>query len=391
MNRFQKNGVIFACVISLIGLMSIDFINPSLPYIMQDFHASQADMKGVVISYLIILGISQLFYGPYADRHGRRKAILIAFVIGIVGVLFSAMSQNLWELYVGRCLTALGTAGCPVVARSMISDVCHDQVHLKKAFSLFAMSSQLSPAIAPIFGGTIQEYWGWHWVLFALALVNAIMFLVLVFTLPETYIKPTEVKTYLMQWMLYFTLFRLKRFMIFNLLSTLVLVFTVAFYSLSPFIFHALGYSALQNAGFYLFYAGGLMLGAFLLARVFHVYSSEKTYLSLIIAYPAVFVVFTVAFLWITPTWLIILFALITGFLCGVAAPLTLTLCLEGFSSNKGMASAVQGFVRIFLGSLLLLLLNGITLHSFATLSLIFLGVSVLMGVLYGFAAKSSV
>jgi multidrug resistance protein len=384
--------IFFSCFLLVIGLMAMDFINPSLPYIMHQLHVSQNTTKGLMVVYILTLGVTQLFYGTFCDNHGRRKAILLAFLIAIIGFIVSALSQNIFMLYVGRFLTALGTAGCPVISRAIISDVCHDATELKKAFSYFSVASQFSPAFAPVLGGFIQQYAGWHWSFAALAIINVITIGVLFYFLPETHQIPIQKTLLVKQISNYFDLFKHRRFMIFNYISAMLFVFTIGYYSLSPFIFHLLGFSPVQNGLFFTAYAVGLAAGALFLAHILVRYNSEKMFLTMMILFPIFFLINAGAFLLFNHSaYLIIIFSFILAFLCGIAAPLTMALCLHGFNQDKGAASAVQSFVKMFLTGVALLACNFVILHNFIELIIIFGIISLIMLVLYIVGIKTSV
>ena len=51
MLRAYRISIAFSGLIVLTGLMSIDFISPSLPYIENDFATSQAVLKNSVLIY----------------------------------------------------------------------------------------------------------------------------------------------------------------------------------------------------------------------------------------------------------------------------------------------------------------------------------------------------
>src|SRR5260363_296852 len=157
MNSLQKKTVFISCFLLISGLMAIDFFNPSLPYILQDLQASQAEIKTLIVVYMGVLGLTQFIYGSYSDRIGRKKPTLISFGIACAGLLCSAIAQDINMLYVARALTAAGTAGCTVISRAIIVDVFSDTRLLKKAFSYFAMSSQISPAFAPLLGDSYSN------------------------------------------------------------------------------------------------------------------------------------------------------------------------------------------------------------------------------------------
>ena len=88
----------------------MDFINPSLPYY-EKFVISQGATKGLVAPYILAIGCAQIFYGTFSDNYGRRRAIILAFAIAVVGFILSAFSRNITMLYLARFITAVGILG----------------------------------------------------------------------------------------------------------------------------------------------------------------------------------------------------------------------------------------------------------------------------------------
>jgi len=376
--------IFLSCLILMIGLMAMDFINPSLPYIMHSLSASQNTTKGLMVTYLFAMSIAQLGYGTFSDNYGRRPAILISFIIAIIGFILSAISPNIFMLYVARFITAVGMAGSPVIARALIADVCHDDLSIKKAFAYFAMFSQISPATAPFFGGIIQHYASWRISFLALAFINIVTLIFLSRYMPESHTVPLVKKRVLQQIIVYFKLTKMRRFMIFCLLSSLIMAFSLGFYSLSPFIFHQMGFDSVTNGLMCIPYAFGLFSGAYLLSTLFHSLNSEKTFLAAMFSYLIFFLIMLFIFKFYINLWVISFFALIVGFLSGISSALSLSLCLQDLKNNRGAASAAQAFIRYFFCALVLFFCNFIHLTQFYQLTLIFLAISVLLLLLYG-------
>lgn len=86
-----------------------------------------------------------------------------------------------------------------------------------------------------------------------------------------------------------------------------------------------------------------------------------------------------------------ILFAFCLAFMCGTAAPLALSLCMEGFSTDKGSGSAMQSFVKMFFTGIALFLCNFVELHHFIELITIFFFVSIAMAILYYYDLRKQV
>lgn len=376
----SNKGIVFlSCFLLVSGLAAVDFFNPSLPYMMADLGASQAQVKGLIVVYMVVLGLAQFFYGSFSDRFGRRPAVVLSFAIATLGLIASSLASNIWYLYGARALTALGTAGCTVISRAVIVDSITDRRGVKQAFAYFAMASQISPSLAPLAGGFIQAYLGWHWSFATLAVIMALSWLALVLWMPETH-EPQRpaARSY---WAPYAELLMNFRFMLYSLSSALVFVFTIGYYATSPFAFHALGYSPIQNSLFYLAYSAAILAGSWATATVLAPMPSTTTYAWTLIY----FLVGCAIFFWIPldahALW-IVLFSFFIGLGCGVAAPLTLVLSMGGVEKERGAASALQGAVKMFFTGIFMLLFDLFHISSFVELLYIFSMLALCLGVM---------
>lgn len=372
----------FSCLILIVGLMAVDFISPSLPYIEIDFLTSQVVMKNTVLVYMIVLGIFQLPYGFLSDKYGRKLVIMIAFIVSIIGIGLSAFATDIYVFYLARIITAIGGAGCPVIARAIIADISSDANELKKHFSIFSLTSQISPSIAPILGGTIQIMTSWRVSLITLMFINIISFATIFKFMPETRkvihddITGSNIISILRE---YLELFRNVNFIMMSLLSALIYVYTIGFYNMLPFVLHTLHISVLSNGFINSFYACCLASGAYALHRYLHTHHSNKLFSNLTILLVIYFLLSTILFYFLNNASESSLFVTILvwggviGFLCGIIAPLTLSMCMQGFTKNKGIASSVQSSIKMFFTGVGLILFSQIELSNMFQISLLFL------------------
>src|ERR1700761_2802047 len=79
-------AVAFAAVVSFMGLGLVD---PILPAIAHDLHASPSDVELLFTSYFAFTGISMLVSGVVASRIGAKRTLLAGLVLIIV---FSALA-----------------------------------------------------------------------------------------------------------------------------------------------------------------------------------------------------------------------------------------------------------------------------------------------------------
>ncbi len=290
------------------------------------------------------------------------------------------MVHDINMLYAARALTAAGTAGCTVISRAIIVDVFNDTRLLKKAFSYFAMSSQISPAFAPLLGGFIQQYYGWRYSFVCLAIITLFSSLFLFEFMEETHFPERSERSkgeYLTSYKL---LIRDFKFVSYSLCSALVFVFTIGYYSISPFAFHNLDYSPVENSLFYLSYAAAILAGSWLMGGILNSLPSRRLYVYTLLLYSAIFFIFFLLDFDKNPL-LILLFSFLVGFTSGICAPLTLVLSMSGVEINKGAASAFQGGIKMFFSGIFMMLFNLIQIKKFSDILIIF---AILITILWG-------
>ena len=105
-------------------------------------------MQHTLSAYLLGLALGQLFFGPLADRYGRKPPLLgglAAFVLASAGC---ALAGTIEHFVLLRFAQALGGASGMVVIRAVIRDR-FDEIHSARVLSLMMIVqpySLLSPS-----------------------------------------------------------------------------------------------------------------------------------------------------------------------------------------------------------------------------------------------------
>src|SRR6185503_17599923 len=93
---------------------SIDIYVPSLPAVSHHFHVDKALVQLTITTYMIGIGIMQLFAGAISDSFGRKKPAAIALFIYFIATLCVPWSHTIYELLALRFIQGV-TAGIIVV------------------------------------------------------------------------------------------------------------------------------------------------------------------------------------------------------------------------------------------------------------------------------------
>lgn len=138
---------------TIAGLVSLDArtINPVLPAIATSLAATPGQAGYAATAYTIAYGALQLFWGPFADRYGRIRAVRIATLAFAAGALVSALATTVGEFVGARPLTGLFAAATIPTTYAYIGDTVRYEarLHTIGRFSAMMSSAQaLSSAVA---------------------------------------------------------------------------------------------------------------------------------------------------------------------------------------------------------------------------------------------------
>lgn len=182
-----------AMVASLMALnaLSIDIMLPSLQQIGESLGVADANQRQLVLSaYVVGFGGAQLFFGPIADRFGRRKPLMIGIVIYAICAGLAALSTSFGMLLLLRMAQGIGAAATRVIAVTLVRDVFGGR-QMAEIMSIVMMVFMVVPVLAPGFGQLIMLFGEWHLIFVFIALVALAVLAWVAIRLPET-LKPAD-------------------------------------------------------------------------------------------------------------------------------------------------------------------------------------------------------
>ncbi|CAM5788743.1 multidrug effflux MFS transporter [Ottowia pentelensis] len=176
---------ILLAMLGMLGPFSIDTYLPAFAAISQSLHATPTEMQQTLSAYLFGFAFMNLFHGALSDSFGRRPVILGGLVLFTLASIGCALSQTVGHLIFFRALQGLSTGAGVVVSRAVIRDM-FPPAEAQRVMSQVTIFFGVAPAIAPMIGGVLSEYLGWHAIFWFLVAVGVVLIVANLRLLPET-------------------------------------------------------------------------------------------------------------------------------------------------------------------------------------------------------------
>ncbi|MFD0677859.1 MULTISPECIES: multidrug effflux MFS transporter [unclassified Paenibacillus] len=167
------------------GPLSLDMYLPALPLLGNDLHTSASLAQLSLTACLLGLSLGQLLAGPLSDVRGRRIPLLIGLAIYTAASLLCAFTSSIWVLIILRFIQGLAGSAGIVISRAVVRDL-YAGTELTKFFSLLMLINGVAPILAPVAGGQLLRFSSWPVVFIVLGLIGLLMFVIVMFGLPET-------------------------------------------------------------------------------------------------------------------------------------------------------------------------------------------------------------
>ncbi|KTD40062.1 multidrug effflux MFS transporter [Legionella parisiensis] len=260
----QKVQPVLYCVIFMLMVLvqiSIDQYIPSLPAITKAFRSNESSIQFTIFLFMFGLGLSHIFFGPWSDKIGRKRPLIYGIGISVIGCLVCLFSCSVMVLTLGRFIQGFGIGSCSSVGRSLIRDLFTDK-YLSKIGSYVGMASTLLLIASPIWGGFIQEHFGWRANFLFIFIVGFAFWVFILLVLPETNknLNPeaTKIRVILRN---YYVLLKSKVFLGYTLCACFACAGLIAYLTIAPFLFqNVLGLSPLEYGQLSIFIASAICL-----------------------------------------------------------------------------------------------------------------------------------
>jgi DHA1 family bicyclomycin/chloramphenicol resistance-like MFS transporter len=345
--------VVILAVLSLIAPLAIDMYLPALPFIAQGLGATDAAAQLTLPTYFAGFAIGQAFYGPIADRFGRKAPLYFGLTIYIFASLGCALAPDIDTLIGLRFLQAAGGCVGTVIARAMVRDLFSGADAIR-VYSRVLLVFGLGPILAPMVGSGVLLWFGWREIFYLLTAIGVLSLVLIIIRLPETldpaHVRPLRLSSIVVN---YWRLFTHRNFVGYALTGGTMMAGTFAYIAGLPFVIvNIYGHPSSYFSWTFGINAVGFILASQVNVRMQRRHSPERVLFAALLLQAVAAVVFVIdAFAGWGGLFGILVPLFFWVATMGFVIPNTTALAMGPFAANAGAASAMLGVLQFVLAA----------------------------------------
>jgi len=165
----------------ILAMLDQMVVSTALPRIVGDL-GGLAHLSWVVTAYVLAATITTPLYGKLGDLYGRKRLLMVAIVIFLIGSALSGMAHSMDQLIAFRALQGLGAGGLMTGVLAAIGDLVSPRE--RGQYVGIMMAVMMGAMIAgPLVGGYITDTLSWRWIFYINMPVGGAALLFLAFRL----------------------------------------------------------------------------------------------------------------------------------------------------------------------------------------------------------------
>lgn len=181
---FRQPTSVWAVAFSaVIAFMGIGLVDPILPAISRDLHATPSQAMLLFTSYLFVTAIAMFFSAWVSSRLGSKKTLLLGLTLIVVFAAASGLSSTVNEVIGFRAGWGLGNA--LFISTSLAAVVAAAAGGTAQAIILYEAALGIGIAVGPLLGGYLGAI-SWRGPFFGTAVLMTTGIAAIAFFLPRT-------------------------------------------------------------------------------------------------------------------------------------------------------------------------------------------------------------
>ncbi len=184
MTGFQARAVAACAVLCTLDGVDVFSITFAAPAIARELHVAKDALGYVFAAGLIGMALGSLLLSPLADLYGRRRLVIGALVLMIVGTAWTALAPGLAAIAASRVLTGLGIGAMISVINPLAAEYANAR-RRDLSVTLMNLGFPLGGVVGGIVAAAVLPDYGWRALFIVATALAGIMLAAVAAVLPE--------------------------------------------------------------------------------------------------------------------------------------------------------------------------------------------------------------
>ncbi|CNE45241.1 putative transporter [Yersinia similis] len=344
--KTSSSFMFYLAGLSMLGYLATDMYLPAFGAMQRELQTTAGAISASLSIFLAGFAIAQLIWGPLSDKLGRKPVLLAGLGLFSIGCLGMLWVENATQLLVLRFIQAVGVCSAAVSWQALVVDRYRDG-KANRVFATIMPLVALSPALAPLLGAWLLNYFSWRSI-FVVLLAITLLLLIPTTVLQERKKTRTDNSDQPKNTVSFWQLLQSPTF------SGNVMIFAAcsagffAWLTGSPFILENMGYSPNVIGLSYVPQTLAFLLGGFGCRSALAHVKGNTLLPWLLVGYAGSMIALYLLATLTTPSLLILLIPFcLMALVNGACYPIIVANALMPFPDNTGKAAALQNTLQL--------------------------------------------
>ncbi|KAI0849055.1 MFS general substrate transporter [Daldinia vernicosa] len=165
---------------------SSSVVTPDIAGVAKEFNVSDEVALLSITLFVVGFGVGPMIFAPLSEIYGRRIIYGTTLLVAVVFIIPGAVAKNIETLLVARAIDGIAFSAPMTLVGGTLADLWRSE---ERGIPMAAFSAApfIGPAVGPLVGGFLSDAAGWRWLYWIHLILAFIVWVLITFTVPETY------------------------------------------------------------------------------------------------------------------------------------------------------------------------------------------------------------
>ncbi|KAG9243243.1 major facilitator superfamily domain-containing protein [Calycina marina] len=152
----------------------------------KEFNVSEEVALVSISVFVVGFGLGPMIFAPLSEVVGRRVIYASTLLLAVIFIVPCALATNIQTLLVCRAIDGIAFSAPMTLVGGTLADLWRTEER-GVPMAAFSAAPFIGPAIGPLVGGFLSDALGWRWLYWIQLIAAGFAYVLITFTLPETY------------------------------------------------------------------------------------------------------------------------------------------------------------------------------------------------------------